>query len=780
MCSRELNYLKPSALRRVLVLVLSCPGAAALADSYLPAEIGGWIYGSRTQLKPTAIEACQAMTPQGMTLTSMVPTGSDASWSGTSYTCNYYWPGGKPSHFTLPAFLTCNYPYIPRWPGVCVANTSPLPPPPSCDPGDQGLTVGNPVMVSSGVKIHREVDPIGGPSFAISRTYRSVRYPVSQPTAGRAWSFSFERQFHVMSTTGQVPDRIRIISGDGSVTQFYRTSSGSYSVSSNSGDSLTPLTLLYDDWVLKQGGRIDRFKKIGASYLLVSSHSKDGAGMFFTYDATTKKLSSIADSFGRVLKVEWEHPEGIVSIAGAGAKVLYSYEHEHWTADKTMPATLRLAGVAIQDDQSGTVGTSSYHYENDESGAQFHLLTGITDGNGDRFATYAYDWAGRVVASEHAGGADSRSYQYADTGTTVTEPNGAQRIFTKSDERLTAVSQPGGAGCGPAASALSYNSRDLVGSRTDFNNRKTCFVYDDRRPLEKLRVEGLLAGESCSTAASTPKAGQRLISTQWHPDWNVEARIAEPLKITTLVYNGRPDLDGKILDCAGGGKLPDGKPLAVVCKRIEQGTSDATGARGFAATAVGMPRVASYTYNPRGQILSATTFGRTLSGGDTTRYAYYEDTSGFHTLGDLWKETNPKGHVREYFEYTAAGLPTRIKEPNGQITLLTHNARHQLTRRVTAAGTSAEEISERTYDAAGQLIKVTGPDLATVQYSYDPAHRLTDITDSSGNSIRYTLDNSGNRIGEEVRDSAGGIARKLTRSYDALNRLQSVTKGGAQ
>lgn len=59
--------------------------------------------------------------------------------------------------------------------------------------------------------------------------------------------------------------------------------------------------------------------------------------------------------------------------------------------------------------------------------------------------------------------------------------------------------------------------------------------------------------------------------------------------------------------------------------------------------------------------------------------------------------------------------------------------------------------------------------------TYDAAHRLTGITDQRGNTVTYTLDNSGNRVGEEVRDSTNTLQRTIARSYDALNRVQQVT-----
>jgi len=69
----------------------------------------------------------------------------------------------------------------------------------------------------------------------------------------------------------------------------------------------------------------------------------------------------------------------------------------------------------------------------------------------------------------------------------------------------------------------------------------------------------------------------------------------------------------------------------------------------------------------------------------------------------------------------------------------------------------------------------TLPDGTTLGYSYDAAHRLTGVTDARGNSVTYTLDNAGNKTGEQVKDPSGTLQRNVTRVYDALNRVQQVT-----
>jgi YD repeat-containing protein len=110
-----------------------------------------------------------------------------------------------------------------------------------------------------------------------------------------------------------------------------------------------------------------------------------------------------------------------------------------------------------------------------------------------------------------------------------------------------------------------------------------------------------------------------------------------------------------------------------------------------------------------------------------------------------------------------------MKDPNGLVTTLSYSPRGWLkTRQVGTALTSYD------YDAVGQLKKVTLADGSWIGYDYDPAHRLTDIYDQTGNRITYTLDAAGNRTREDVKDPAGALARTHTRVYDALSRVQNL------
>jgi YD repeat-containing protein len=390
-----------------------------------------------------------------------------------------------------------------------------------------------------------------------------------------------------------------------------------------------------------------------------------------------------------------------------------------------------------------------------------NALTGITDENGARFATYAYDQYGRTIETVHdAGGSNANRYrlQYDISGaqTTVIDPAGTTRTYgfdtVLGVVQNTGVTQSSASGSGLAANSTVYDPGGNVASRTDFNGNRTNYEYDLTRNLETRRVEGLTAA-----GGATPQT--RTISTAWHPAWRLPTRIAEPLKITSFAYNG----DGG----TACGLMADGTtPVpGVLCAKTIQATTDADGSRGFAATAAGSPRTWRYVYNANGLVLAAD--GPRDDVADVTSTTYFaDDDPDFGKRGNVATITNAAGHVTSITAYNAHGQPTTIVDPNGLVTTLTYDARQRLAMR-----TVGTETTSYAYDGVGQLIRVTLPDGSFLAYAYDAAHRLTGMADSLGNSVSYTLDAMGNRVREDVFDPSSVLAQTRRRVYDNLNRL---------
>ena len=259
--------------------------------------------------------------------------------------------------------------------------------------------------------------------------------------------------------------------------------------------------------------------------------------------------------------------------------------------------------------------------------------------------------------------------------------------------KLANANQPAGAGCAPAARAITYDTSGFVASQTDFNGIQTTYV-NNARGLETSRTE----------AAGTPLA--RTVTTAWHATLRQPTQIDEPGRRTTFTYD------------------TSGNPLA---KTVTD-------------TASGIARTWTWTYNAQGQMLTAD--GPRTDVLDKTTYTYYATSTGSVTAGDLATVTDAQGYVTQVTAYDRHGRPLTIIDPNSVTTTLAYTPRGWLQSR-----TVAGQATTYTYDAVGQLTRVTLGDGSHTDYSYDAAHRLTSVTDTLGRAVDYTLDNAGNRIG---------------------------------
>lgn len=669
--------------------------------------------------------------------------------------------------------------------------------------------VGNPIYPMTGRKT-TTIDTglvIGG--VALKLTYdNSPDLPTSAPVyttarmalpaIGPMWTTSFHRQVlrkPYAAAAGYEADR-----GDGTRIAFLPDGSGGFSP----GDVLTSdlYSASSSRYFDRRNGAIESYLNFGLQGEILRMSSLSGANgeqLTFAWSRTPNGavssaadavyLLSASDAFGRKIEFRYDAATGVVNriVVPEGRYIDLGYN-----------AYGLLSTIAWQD---GTV--TQLRYE----GSNPRLLTSLINEAGIAKGVYGYDVTGRAVSTSGPGGVDAYSVSYAQppsvavsevlvpsvpviyrtrswlspTGTTVTGPLGATSSWTASGASTDAVasrSQPAGAGCAASSSQATYDANGNVASSDDFNGNRSCSSHDLSRNLENVRVEGLATGVSCVVTGSgaTIPAGGRKISTQWHPDWSLRTKVAEPGRLTTYVYNGQPDpFAGGTASCAPAGALmPDGKPIAVLCRKVEQATTDADGSTGLAAQLQGgvASRVRSWTYDQHGRVLTETD-----PRAKTTVYAYYTTTSFTgadpnavgYSVGDLQSVTDAAGLTTSYPQYDKAGNWLQRADPNSVVTTRLFDSRQRLTSSTTAGLTTTYE-----YWPTGQLKKTTQPDNSWVQYTYDDAQRLWKVEDNLGNKITYTLDNFGNRTAEEVKDAAGVLRRQLARSIDTLGRVQQL------
>ena len=612
--------------------------------------------------------------------------------------------------------------------------------------------VGNPINPGTGNKHQTETDYIGVGIFPIifQRTYNSVE-TMQSGIVGRRWRHSYERKvyhddllrpenkraceavdYYTYTIKGWVP-RCEIQSSPVLTTATVSRPDGKmiYFVLDANGighpDSDVEATLVKTDSGWQYTSENNEIETYDANGLLRSITSPSGLVHTLYYN-TLGELQTVSDSFGRSLTFAYDINGRLSTVTGPGGSTyVYSYDVES-----------NLSSVTHPDAKVRTYLYENTGYPNVDLP---NALTGIVDENGSRFATWAYDVYGRAILSEHAGGVEKETVVYNDNGTAVvTDAAGTSRTYgfvtTMGVVKQGTITQPCiGQFCGGVVSVTSRNTYDANGNRdlfTDFNGTTTDYDYDLTRNLETRRIE----------AKGTPQ--QRTITTQWHPTYRLPTQIAAPLKRTTYSYDANGQLTSK----------------------TEQATTDANGSLGLATTATGTPRVWSYSYNAKRQI--ATVDGPRTDLNDTTRYVYDPVNGNLQTI------TNALNHTTQITHHDASGRPLRLVDANGLVTQLRYTPRGW-TDLIKVGTDTVYETTDLDYDGVGQLIKATLPDGSYLSYSYDAAHRLTDIRDAQGNQIHYTLDLMSNRTATAVKDPSGTLKRIHTNVYNTLNRLsQSI------
>lgn len=515
--------------------------------------------------------------------------------------------------------------YIAKLTRIIEQNDGDKPVPGGCD-----FCAGNPIYPMTGAKVERLALGFGVSGEQLVLTYNSrTKVAVSATPAtpavprikafGDLWYSSFHRTVFVATSLLKA----QVLRGDGTVYSFSGDGSGGFTATADISHKLQAVTggYLFTDLAARVMELYD------ASGKLLRISRADGPVLNFFYAGNM--LTSVQGSDGRFVRFAYG-ANGLISqvVDSGGAAVSIAYDGNGNLQSTTWPDG-HVAQFAYED--------ASFPW----------ALTGKIDENNSRFATFVYDSGGRAVSTEHAGGVHNFSVTYGTppyravnetydaptdtvsrtytwvlpTNTTVTQPNGStvavQAVNVMGVPGLSSVSQQAGSGSASASRAIAYTSSGRVASRDDFDGPRTCYDYDSTN-REKVRVEGLATSVTCSavigTGATLP-AGSRRVDTTWHPDWNLETRVVQPLRKTTVIYHGQPDpFNGNaVASCTSAQSLPAGKPLPVVCKRVEQALL------GNGSVDSSVPgKISSFLYDSSGRVLSSVN-----PRGQSTTMAYY-------------------------------------------------------------------------------------------------------------------------------------------------------------
>jgi RHS repeat-associated protein len=652
---------------------------------------------------------------------------------------------------------------VPNSSATCPSASCPVSPKDVGKASNPDAVVGDPIVMSIGNKVQTDIDyqVPGANALQFMRVYNSAPIAGAAANFAVAWMHNYATSVNTISATS-----VAVTRPDGKVFTF-NLMSGTWTPDADISDKLVQLlngsTVIGWQYTNAANDSLEAYDAYGN---LASIAYREGAAVTMTYATGSGaptfpgQLLSVTDSFGKSLT--FGYVNNILHTMTDPNGGVYTY-------------TLGSSSALLSSVTYPDAFSDSYLYNESAYTAGASLtgaLTGVIDEDNSRYTTTWYN-NGAAIQTALAGGVGQYSMTNTLDGTghiiqsvALVDPLGATRgrtfVSSIGRNRLSTVTQPAASGSPAGTKTFGYDANGNLAQVTDYNGNVQCSVYDLTRNLETGRVEGMAPGSTCPASISTyvPAAGtvERKTLTQWHSIWHLPAQRAEPLKITTWVYNG----DGGVY-CAPAAAKVGVNPIGVVCSRSEQATTDATGGSGFNAAPSGAPRVWAYTYNSFGQVL--TIDGPRTDVSDITTYTYYSCATGAQ-CGQLNTVSNSLGQTTTFLTYNGNGQPLTISDANGVVTTLTYDTRLRLTSRKIGS-----EITSYAYYPTGLLETVTLPDSSTITYTYDAAHRLIKITDGLGNYLSYTLDAMGNRTADNAYDPAGTLHRTHTRVFNAVNEL---------
>lgn len=212
---------------------------------------------------------------------------------------------------------------------------------------------------------------------------------------------------------------------------------------------------------------------------------RDGA--FERYDLSGKLLAE-TDLLGRTTGYTYNSAGRLLAITGPWGHVMsFTYNADGRLQSMIDPA-LQVTSFAYDAEGNLTTVTypdstvRTYHYE--LPGYPFHAMTGITDENGDRYATFGYNSTntsngGKATFTQHAqttNGQPQEKFSLAYTSatqTSVTDPAGNVEVLTFLNQHgmrklLSRISQVDGKG-----TTQTFESNNNLLTRTDAEGRVT-------------------------------------------------------------------------------------------------------------------------------------------------------------------------------------------------------------------------------------------------------------------------------------------------------------------
>ncbi len=453
----------------------------------------------------------------------------------------------------------------------------------------------------------------------------------------------------------------------------------------------------------------------------------DGTQVFLEYDAENR-ITSLVDGNGVKTRYEYDIDGNLVKIIDAmNYEIAFAYD--------------AMGNRISYTDEKGNQTRMEY-----TPGGQVKKM--IYPNGGE--TVYTYEPGGRLKSVKEPNGA-YEEYQYDGNGNVVRKINGLGEVQSMKYDclnQLIEVQNPAGGCCHfsydvlgnmvkavneiGAVTRYEYTLNGEIHKVIDANGNETCYEYDSM-------------GQVCKITRSD---GEEVQTTDI--EWDLAGNV-------TKVRNPLGDIEQYFYDSCG-------QLLSMIDQDGYKTQYQYDGVGQIKEVIYDDNRKVSFYYNPLRQLTEMNDWI------GTTKLEL--DASGL-PLSVL----DPYGKEVKY-EWGSMGEKTKMVYPNGESVSYTYNEGNQLIQVHGAFGSVNYE-----YDTMGRFVARSMPNGLKHVYSYNELGRIKEVKNISGQetieSYQYMYDLAGNKIQTmKKRTNLEQENGTYDYSYDALQRLVSVTKNG--
>lgn len=341
-------------------------------------------------------------------------------------------------------------------------------------------TIGNPIVLTDGIKVQEEIDAriaYGEFTIPIIRYYNSETAiaGVDQSAPQQSWEFSFRDKLESILVKTNIGGSITyenevVWTRPNSEKKTFVGSSPDHLTSTDpSIISITPLVAgsRTSGWSIKdRNGDVYVFNNVG----FLTRFEKQGEYIIhFTYQNSNTEVIAKIDG-AEVFRYIRDLNEKIITLKSQ-PNTLYGYAYD---------SRMNMTSVTYPG-----ATTKTYHYEN----ASFpRALTGITDQSGNRYVTWTYDANGKAISSEGMNGRHKYSLDLQfesdpdDPRVISTNPLGKLTTYHllrgKGGRKITKVDGHASENCASAYQYKTYNPRGYLETETDWKGNVRYYAYD--------------------------------------------------------------------------------------------------------------------------------------------------------------------------------------------------------------------------------------------------------------------------------------------------------------